>query len=148
MRVATLVTALAIAGLAAAGDSAADKKALADLQGEWKMVKAESNGKPLPEEKVARTTLVVDGNTMYFQDGEKKQEEVTITLDVSKKPHAIDITPTRKDAAKAIQGIFRREGDRLTIAFTRRGGERPTEFAAPAGGEKIVTVMELERKKK
>lgn len=93
----------------------------------------------------------IKGDRMTFKNGtvtvktKQKDEKGTFKLDPSRKPKAIDITEEGKD--KSYSGIYKLEGDRLTICVPDRADNpRPTEFSAKEGTRQMV--LELKRVKK
>jgi uncharacterized protein (TIGR03067 family) len=144
MRVQALWIVLLAAGTLSAGGQDANKKVLEQLQGDWQMEKAIQGGKPAPEEKVQGSIMTFKGEKITVKEAKRvNPEEVTFTIDASKKPSTIDITPPNDQAVK---GIFQLEGDTLKLAFSRPGSERPTEFAAPEGSQ--IVFIQLRRAKK
>jgi uncharacterized protein (TIGR03067 family) len=135
-----------VAGIVTGGaDSDAGKKIVEKLQGNWQLVKAETSGKPAPEEKVAGTVMTFDKDSIVIRvEGKNTNEEATYKIDASKKPVAIDLHPPKQE--KVVQGILLLEGDTLKICFARRGGARPSDFKSPA--DQQVTLLELKRVKK
>ncbi len=81
-----------LVGAVGAQDDAA-KKDLDSLQGIWQLVSLEVEGKPLPEDQVKGTKMTFKGNKASHPGPDGKIEEGTFTLDPSKKPKAIDISP-------------------------------------------------------
>lgn len=127
-----------------AGEEA--KAIQAKMQGDWKMVQALNGGKPAPEDKIASTTATITGNRIVIlSPGRTKGEEIEFKLDVGKKPQEMDLQPPGL-TEKKLKGIFRLEGDRLTIAFAKEGGDRPTEFSSPEGQR--ISLLVFERTKK
>ena len=124
------------------------------LDGAWTATAAIIDGNKLPEDEVAKTKLVVtfkDGKytaSMFNKDAgkEKEIESGTYKIDASKKPATIDLLIGKgsKDAGKTQLGLFKLDGDQLTLVI---GGvdakERPKSF----DGEKGVEVTVLKRNK-
>jgi uncharacterized protein (TIGR03067 family) len=77
---------------------------------------------------------------MSHPGSDGKTEEANFTLDPSKKPKAIDVTPlTGKDSGRALLGIYSIEGDTLKICVaTGRRTPRPTKFK---GGDGVVFLV-------
>ena len=124
------------------------------LDGAWTATAAIIDGNKLPEDEVAKTKLVVtfkDGKysaSMFNKDAgkEKEIEAGTFKIDASKKPATIDLTIGKgsKDAGKTQLGLFKLDGDQLTLVIAGVDvKERPKSF----DGEKGVEVTVLKRNK-
>jgi uncharacterized protein (TIGR03067 family) len=101
----------------------------ARLQGTWKVVSLESDGQPAPAEATKGAELIFEGNH-YALKGGTEQFRGTFRLDATRTPRAIDATftePDGKEKGKAV-GIYKLEGDRLTICWHQDGKERPATF--------------------
>ncbi len=85
--------------LAAQPDQDAGKKELKRLQGAWVMVGLEIDGKDVPANKIAQTTLTIKGDR-YCTKVKKTEHECTIRLDPTKKPAAIDMIFTKPGSAR------------------------------------------------
>jgi uncharacterized protein (TIGR03067 family) len=120
---------------------AADDAVAADLdklQGTWKLVSYERNGKPLPSEQVKDRIVVIADQQWTDRTGDAIHGQGTITLDVKTTPRSIDTTFTVGfPKGKTSLGIYELTGDTLRSCVAEPGGERPQEFAAPAGSSRI-----------
>jgi RNA polymerase sigma factor (sigma-70 family) len=154
--VAAVVLALSVA---VAGTVVSARRALADkpaaagkneapkdeekILGTWIYVSVEARGNKVPEEEIkeAKVILAADGKfTAMIRKGEKKG---TYKLDPAKKPKAITIT---NDQGNMHLGIYKLEGDSLTICMHEEdGADRPTEFASKEGTK--ITLVVLKREK-
>jgi uncharacterized protein (TIGR03067 family) len=126
------LAALLVAGTAKAQDADA-KKDLQSLQGTWKVISTIDSGQEVPAERIAKMTIIIEGNKLRFRmEGEPEVEEATFTLDPTKKPRAIDIVTTdRNGQGRTVRGIYKIEGNRVTLCTnSAKDGERPTEFAS------------------
>jgi uncharacterized protein (TIGR03067 family) len=130
----------------------ADKPAVANKEeapkdeekilGTWVFVSLEEGGQKAPEEgiKEAKAAFAADGK-MTMKQGAKEQE-CTYELDPAKRPKEFNGTNAK---GVAVHGIYKLEGDTLTICFAR-GGDRPTEFASKEGTTDVLTVLKREKK--
>jgi uncharacterized protein (TIGR03067 family) len=133
---------MAVTLLVAAGASQADDKDDRDrLQGSWKVVSYEEDGKA--NDKAAKdATFVFKGDTFSFP-----WLDVKITgkfkTDSGKKPKAIDLSV--EDAkGKGLHGIYALAGDTLKLCF---GEERPKEFKTKADSKQWMVVLKREKQK-
>jgi uncharacterized protein (TIGR03067 family) len=103
----------------------------------------ESDGKPAPPDATKGASLIFEGNR-YALKGGQEEFRGTFTLDPAMKPKAIDTTFVEEDGkerGKAL-GIYKLEGNRLTICWRQGGRERPTEFRTdPGSGLRMIVVQ-------
>jgi len=117
------------------------KKDLEKLQGEWIMAGLEVDGKQVPAAKLEGTILRIKGDK-YIVTVKDSKHEVTITLDPTKDPKAIDMAfPDGPNAPKIGKGIYRIDGDTFVLCRAQSTeGERPTQFGTwPDTGVFMVT---------
>jgi len=121
----------AVVILIAAADPAQDaKKDLERFQGEWTMLTFEAKGKKLPDVKNVKLTIKGDRWTVQF--GEQTSPKMTFKIDPSKDPKTIDFTIKSGDKDIVSRGIYKLEGDTLTVCRTVGDEDRPKEFKTTA----------------
>lgn len=108
------------------------------LEGKWSVVRAEKDGKPLPEKVRKNCFVTFRGNWMTFLgwDGEIIHEEGKFVLGAKGRPPTIDVHDVA--ARKANPGIYGLKGNRLTLCFAVGGTERPRDFKAGPGRSLLV----------
>jgi uncharacterized protein (TIGR03067 family) len=123
-----LTSALVLTAGAAAQDA---KKEQALLQGKWKAVKIEIEGKEIPADELAKLKITVEGDKFIGQKDNNEQEKNLMKLDPTKKPKAIDLTPqSGPSEGMTLQGIYELTGDTLKMCLALPGANRPDAFAA------------------
>lgn len=118
------------------------KDDLKKLEGDWTFTAWEQGGQALPAEVLGTVKWSVKGDKYTFEMGDNK-EQGTIKLDPSKKPAAIDLSITEgNDKGKEQLGIYKIDGDTVTICLARPGGtDRPTDFKSTEDdGHILVTI--------
>jgi len=137
---------VSVCGLLAGGIHAqGTDKDVEKMQGTWKVVAAERDGKKPPDDDLKAFRFTFKGDKLILKNGDKEQE-ATYKLDASKKPKTIDIVRKVGDKMETIPGIYQFDGDDLKLcAAGEPGKERPKEFATKAGAG--VGLMLLKRDK-
>jgi uncharacterized protein (TIGR03067 family) len=131
-----------------AAPAGVDKDALAKLQGTWQLTSQEHGGKKSDAKEIAAITLEVKGAKFTIRDGVDVKEDASVeALDSKAKPTTIDVKITAgPDLDKVVKGLWKRDGDALTICVAEPGKERPKEFAAKEGTGHTLFVFRLPKK--
>jgi uncharacterized protein (TIGR03067 family) len=128
-----VVLPFAVVLLMAADEPAKDAKKEQDkLQGEWTMVSMETVGVKHSDDDVKKYTLTIKGDQWTVMNGLSPGAGRTFKIDPSKDPKSLDLTIKLGDQERVSQGIYKLEGDTLTLCRTQEGGERPKEFKTTA----------------
>jgi len=125
------------AGLLIAADDKGDaaKKDAEKLQGTWKLVSLEVDGKKATKGEIKQEQkMVVEGDKFSSTVDDKHSFKGTFKLDPTKKPKAVDVQVTEGDfKGKTLLGIYDVEKDSLRACYAPPGKERPAEFDSKAG---------------
>ena len=124
---------------------------MANLQGTWRVVDVEEQGKNVYDKEL-KETFVVKGRTMtYCQDG-KVQVTMKIALNPKKSPPAIMLEFTDgNDKGYCNFAIYKLDGDTLKLRMNDKFGgngedERPTDFSTDKGKEAILFILKRRKK--
>ena len=137
MRVNGLILAVAVvisAGVCAANDDAATKRDKEHLQGIWRVIEAEGQGKKAPEATMAKAPrLGIEGNKLTTP-GAAPHEDIfrgVLDIDASTPVKQITFHSEWANGKLIYPGIYRLDGDTLTICFDDTGvtKARPSKFA-------------------
>jgi uncharacterized protein (TIGR03067 family) len=118
--------------LMAAGTPAQNtKEELDKLQGEWTMVSLEENGRKVSDKLVKQYKLTIKENQWIVSLSGGQGRKMTFKIDPSKDPKTMDLTIRVQDRETISRGIYKLEGDTLTVRRTTETGdvERPQEFS-------------------
>jgi uncharacterized protein (TIGR03067 family) len=139
----------ATSGAALAADDAkkhAIQQDLKKLEGSWRTVSIEVNGKKLSEENIKQAAdlrLVFKGNTGSIRNKDIVVSEGTFTIDPTKKPKTLDLKITKgQNNGKTSLAIYELDGDTLKACWTLFAVDRkrPKEFATkPDSGLLLIT---------
>jgi uncharacterized protein (TIGR03067 family) len=140
-----------LAALAAGGTSPGDERkdaggdVLKQIQGTWKFVSQEADGKPRTKDELAKQTITFEGDKwMVHRDG-KVIQAGTHKFDPDQKPPQVDAVVTEgEDKGNTMLGIYELKGDTLKVCFDAKGKERPVDFTNKAG--RMTAAVEREKK--
>lgn len=118
-----------------------------NLNGTWTYVSIESNGKPIPAERLVPLRVTINGEKWTVTSGSKLVEQATIRVDSSTKPMTFDLTVQQGDVGKGqtLPGIFELDGDTLRVCFSLPGKERPKEVASRPGSGLDLNVLKRQK---
>ena len=98
------------------------------VQGDWAMISMEIKGAKRPDDAVEQYSLKVDGSKWVISMREQKVMNSVFKLDESKEPKTIDLLSLVGKSEVASEGIYKVEGDTLTVCRTDGYKDRPKEF--------------------
>ena len=139
-RIAAFAVAI-VSGTFGAPLTADDKKVDGhELQGTWAYQSMEWDGKHLPAAQISTTTITFEKDEFTVKVGGKVTMAGTFKLDRAKSPKTFGAVVTEGPGKGSEPlGIYKLDGDTLTVCFRPTPGERPGGFA-PASSPSILDV--------
>jgi uncharacterized protein (TIGR03067 family) len=117
------------------------KQELKKLQGEWVQVYREANGRDFPPEVLEGVRMTIKGNRYTISELGDPAIEGTFTLDPTPKAKQIDDAGKYQGREFKSVGIYRFDGDKLTLCYTSQGKGRPKEFSTKGGTEQNPVIL-------
>lgn len=116
------------------------------LKGKWVAVSIKQSGFAVPDEAAKAFTFRFDGKE-YVNSAPGQSEEGGYKIDSSKNPKTIDFDiKTGNDKGKKQVGIYKLDGDKLTIVASMAGeADRPKSIEPGANDPVLVVVLEREK---
>ena len=133
--------ALTVASITQAQDA---EKELKKMQGSWKVVLAQVDGKTMPIQAFKKVAVVFQDGKILFKENDKTYEEVEFDIDVDAKPKEIDykyVFGLKKGVRE--KGIYQWDGEQLTICMAQSKQKRPADFVSKQGAG--VQLLKLKR---
>ena len=110
-----------------------------EIEGEWSMVSARFDGKPLLPEMIPRCKRITRGNVTQVFAEQRMMLDATFTLDPDR--GQIDyVIRSGEHEGKAQAGIYDLRDGRLRICTASPGSKRPGDFASTRGDGRSFTV--------
>ncbi len=134
--IAVLSLSLSIFANARAEDKSTE---LAKHQGKWSVTSMIRDDKEAPTDiRESITREVSDDHIVWKRDGESFAG-TRFVIDAKKSPKEIDLIPDGGPATdKHVLGIYKFDGETLTICMADAGRPRPTAFEAKAGSKQTL----------
>jgi uncharacterized protein (TIGR03067 family) len=111
-----------------------------EFEGEWRMLSGVMNGAAMDASAVQWVKRVTRGNQTTVLAGPQTMLKVEFSFDPSSAPQSIDYLNLAGAAkGKRQQGIYRFEGDVLTVCTAPPGAARPAEFTSVPGDGRTLT---------
>jgi uncharacterized protein (TIGR03067 family) len=121
------------------------------LQGTWRMVAGENEGKSVAPEEVKDYRIIFEKNGFTMtKEGEESKFKGTFQLDPFQKPRTINLrvteSPNSGERGKVSLGIYQLKKDRLELCLGEPGLEpRPHEFTTKEGSKTIFFIFKKEK---
>lgn len=116
------------------------------LAGTWTCASATIDGSPLGAETAKLLTLTLSADRFKTQRGDQVLFDSTYSIDATKDPKQIDMIGTEGELkGKPALGIYKLEGDKLTLCYTMPGKERPAAFESAAKSGVYLIVWQRAR---
>ncbi len=143
-----IVASLAVSGIVRGEDKKdGGDDVLKKIQGTWKFVSQEMDGKAIPKEDLAKQTITFDGDKWTVRRDGKVIQAGTHKFNTAKKPTQVDAAVTEGEGkGNTMLGIFEMKDETLKVCFDPKGKERPSDFSSKDG--RMLVVVEREKKEK
>jgi uncharacterized protein (TIGR03067 family) len=134
-----------------AADKDDAKKDQEALQGTWRPVSSEREGKDQGDDAKEHVLFIFEKDTFTVKQGDQVLLKGTFKLDPSKKPKAIDMTVTEgrrdDDKGKELHGIYELTKDGLKWCTAGPGGtDRPKEFSTRERINHMLVTLKKDKK--
>lgn len=127
----------------------ASKKDLDKLKGTWTATKMEHDGDDLLGNRFKELKLTFDGDKVSVKSDLADLDnftKLTIKIDPSTKPKLIDFTVSiGSEKGTVFEGIYKLDGEELTICTKVAGKDRPSEFATKVGSDLALVVLKKDK---
>jgi uncharacterized protein (TIGR03067 family) len=132
------------AGPTVSPNAAPNPVALRLLEGTWNLLGATVNGRAVPDPKFSGGTWTFHGGTLVATNGVGETARFELATDAAA-PDAFLLRPVPPSREQGGWMIFRREGERLTLAFFDGFSGRPEGFTPAPKKVVLVLVPETRR---
>lgn len=113
------------------------------LQGNWRLVEGMQNGVAASPDVLAQNKVIITISGNHLESGvAPNKQEWSFFVDPNHQPKAVDFIGS---TGRVEAGIYKLEGDRLTIHLSAVGLERPANFTTPPGDKRNVLVLVIQK---
>ncbi len=118
-------------------------------QGTWQVTSFKRNGKETAKEIVDSIERMVEGKHVVWKRDGKRFAGTTVELNPDANPKTIDVSPDGGPMrGEKLLGIYKLDGDTLTICMAPKGKDRPAKFEAIPGTDETLMVFRKKIKAK
>jgi len=143
---------LGVPGWSSADDAEAARKELKALEGKWKTVLMEVDGKALDADGIPAFSMVVGADGKSVGKTAREEFRFVMKIDPKSQPKTIDnLHETGSQKGQRQYGIYKLEGDKFTVCMTPPGGaegDRAKEFTSKDGGNVVFVFERVKEEKK
>ncbi len=136
------IVAALMVGLVAAADAPREEAARAELkrlEGQWQLIDAERDGKPIPADDFKTERVAIKGDQLTITVRGKFRQRSTLTVDPTTRPRGIARAVTEGAfKGKKEVGIYELKGDTLRLCWVSADRERPKAFTSKGRGVLLV----------
>lgn len=114
-----------------------------NMIGEWAGISAAVDGKVLPPDTARELRLTLTQDRYKTVKGTQVLFDSTYRIDAAASPKKIFILGNEGDlTGKEAQGVYKVEGDQMTICYVMPGGPAPAGFESAPGSKAYLIVWE------
>jgi uncharacterized protein (TIGR03067 family) len=117
------------------------------MQGEWVCLQMTWTIDGVVETARPKIILVIKADLVKYvltDSWGKGLGEGTVTLNTTRKPRGFDLFDLEGDKGLGLRGIYRLQGDTMTIALSSKGDDYPPDFR-PREGQGILVFKQTKR---
>jgi uncharacterized protein (TIGR03067 family) len=123
-----------LVGSRAIADDQAVKDELKRHEGTWSVTSSIYDGEAASEDLVRSIKRIVEKDHAVWERDGKRFAGTTLEVDPAREPRTIDVIPDGgPNRGERVLGIYKIEGDKLTICMAGPGKPRPKVFQADKG---------------
>jgi uncharacterized protein (TIGR03067 family) len=131
---------------AASCDDGAVNDELKRHQGTWAVTSSIHDGQEAPADVARSIKRAVSDNHVVWERNGKRFAGTTVVLKPDQDPKAIDVIPDGgPNRGEHVLGIYKLDGDTLTICMAAPGQPRPKDWTAGKGSGRTLRVFKRER---